>query len=194
MLNPAWDAGALTALLPYWGILLAAIVEGEIAYIGAATLVAEGRLDPIGVLVAGACGAAIGDQAYFYLFRGRLPRWLARYPRLQLKAAPLVNRVRRHRSLMVLLIRFAPGLRIALAAACAWVEVPARTFSALNLLSAFAWAAVLLVVVAWLGPTYLARFGLGGWRGALAAGVVVLVVFKVLGSYERRAMDARSED
>src|SRR5215510_15860235 len=115
----------LSALLPYSGITLAAIVEGEIAYIGAATLVAEGRLHPLAVLVAGAIGASIGDQAYFYVFRGTVPRWLARYPSLQQKVTPLIDRVQRHDSLMVLLIRFAPGLRIALAAACAAGNVPA---------------------------------------------------------------------
>ena len=166
----------LTSLLPYCGVALAAIVEGEVAYIGASTLVAEGRLHPVGVLVAGAVGAAIGDQAYFYAFRGRLPRWLARYPFLQKKAAPLVNLVQRHDSLMVLLIRFAPGLRIALAAACAWVGVSPRKFSLLNLLSSFVWASVLLALVGWFGPTYLARYGLGGWKGALVIGLAVTLM------------------
>jgi len=175
--------------LPYFGVALAAIVEGELTYIAAATLVAEGRLHPLGVLVAGAFGAAIGDQAYFYLFRGRLPQWLARYPSLQRKTAPLVERVRRHASLMVLLIRFAPGLRIALAAACAAADVPPRTMSLLNLLSAFVWAGALLVLVAWLRPAYLAQFGLAGWRGALAVGLTLLVLFRILGSYERRAIE-----
>jgi membrane protein DedA with SNARE-associated domain len=164
-------------------------VEGEIAYIGAAALVAQGQLNPVGVLVSGALGAAIGDQAFFYLFRGRLPRWLARYPSLQQKAAPLVGRVRRHDALMVLLIRFAPGLRIAIAAACAWVDVSPLKFSVLNLLSAFVWAFALLVLVGWLGPTCLAQYGLGGWKGALVIGLVVFASLKVLGSYERRAME-----
>jgi membrane protein DedA with SNARE-associated domain len=175
--------------LPYCGVALAAIVEGELTYVAAAALVAEGRLHPLGVMVAGAFGAAIGDQAYFYLFRGRLPQWLARYPSLERKTAPLVERVRRHAALMVLLIRFAPGLRIALAAACAAADVPPRTMSVLNLLSAFVWAAALLVLVAWLGPAYLAQFGLAGWRGALAVGLTLLVLFRVLGSYERRAIE-----
>jgi len=179
----------LHVLLPYFGIALAAVVEGEVAYIGAATLVAEGRLHPLAVLVAGALGAAAGDQAYFYVFRGRVPQWLARYPSLERKTAPLVNRVRRHASLMVLLIRFAPGLRIALAAACAAADVPPRTVSILNLLAAFVWATALLILVAWVGPAYLARFGLGGWRGALAAGLMVLLLFRVLASYERRAIE-----
>ena len=175
--------------LPYCGVALAAIVEGELTYVAAAALVAEGRLHPLGVMVAGAFGAAIGDQAYFYLFRGRLPQWLARYPSLQRKTAPLVERVRRHAKLMVLLIRFAPGLRIALAAACAAADVPPRTMSVLNLLSAFVWAAALLILVGWLGPAYLAQFGLAGWRGALAVGLTLLVLFRVLGSYERRAIE-----
>jgi len=176
-------------LLPYCGVLIAAVVEGEIAYIGAAALVAQGQLNAAGVLVSGAVGAAIGDQAYFYAFRGRLPRWVAKYPALQKKAAPLIDRVRRHDSLMVLLIRFAPGLRIAIAAACAWVDVPPRKFSALNLLSAFVWAFTLMVLVGWLGPAWLGQYGLEGWKGALVMGLVVLGVFKALGAYERRAME-----
>ena len=179
----------MLSLLPYTGIMLAAIVEGEVAYIGAATLVAEGRLDPFAVLIAGTIGASIGDQIYFYLFRGRLPRWLARFPTLQQKAAPLIDRVRRHASLMVLLIRFAPGFRIALAAACAAVDVPASKFSLLDALSGFVWASVLLVLVAWLGPTYLAQFGLDGWKGALAVGVVILALSRWLSSYERRVIE-----
>jgi membrane protein DedA with SNARE-associated domain len=180
----------LSHLLPYCGVMIAAVVEGEVAYIGAAALVAQGQLSAVGVLMAGALGAAIGDQAYFYAFRGRLPRWLARYPSLQQAAAPLVGRVRRHDSLMVLLIRFAPGLRIAIAAACAWVDVSPRKFSVLNLLSSFVWAFALLVLVGWFGPAYLAQYGLGGWKGALVIGLAVLGLLKVLGSYERRALDA----
>jgi membrane protein DedA with SNARE-associated domain len=183
------DAPVIAHLLPYVGVLIAAAVEGEIAYIGAATLVAHGQLDWAGVFIAGAIGAAMGDQAYFYVFRGRLPRWMCRFPSLQERAAPLVERVRRQASLMVLLIRFAPGLRIAIAAACAWVDVPPRQFSVLNLFSAMVWAAALMVLVAWFGPTYLAQFGLGGWKGALAVGAAIVAVLKVLGSFERRVME-----
>lgn len=180
--------GGQWALLPYFGVLIAAIVEGEIAYIAAASLVGQGQLNPAGVLVSGAIGAAIGDQAYFYALRGRLPRWVARYPSLERKAAPLLGRVRRHDALMVLLIRFAPGLRVAIAAACAWVDVSPLKFSVLNLLSAFVWAAALLVLVGWFGPAYLAHYGLGGWKGALLLGLLVFASLKALGWYERRAM------
>jgi membrane protein DedA with SNARE-associated domain len=182
-------SSALSGPLPYCGVLVAAIVEGEIAYIAAAALVAQGQLNAVAVVVSGALGAAVGDQAFFYAFRGRLPRWMARYPSLERQAAPLLARVRRHESLMVLLIRFAPGLRIAIAAACAWIGVSPRKFSILNLLASFAWAIVLLVLVGWWGPAYLERFGLGGWKGAAIVGLVIFGLFKALGAYERRAME-----
>ena len=182
-------SGALAWLAPYFGVFIAAIVEGEITYIAAAALVAQGQLHALGVLVSGAAGAAIGDQAFFYLFRGRLPRWLARYPSLERRTAPLVARVRRHASLMVLLIRFAPGLRVAITSACAWVDVPALKFSILNCISACLWATALLVVVGLYGPTFLEQYGLGGWKGAVVIGLVVLGIFRVLGLYERRVLN-----
>lgn len=182
------------SLLPYWGVLVAAIIEGEVAYIAASALVAQGHLNALAVVVAGAAGAAIGDQTYFYVFRGRLPRWIARYPSLERRCAPLISRVRRHGTAMVLLIRFAPGLRIALAAACAWVDVPPLKFSLLNLAAAVIWATSVLVVVAWLAPAWLSQYGLGGWKGALVAGAAVLALFKVLAIYERRAMARPATD
>lgn len=177
-----------TGLLAYLGIAIAAVVEGEVAYIAAATLVAHGQLNPVWVVIAGAIGAAVGDQAFFYVFRGRLARWMARFPSIERKAAPLVTLVRRRASLMVLLIRFAPGFRVALAAACAYVEMPPLKFSLLNGVTALVWAVALLVLVAWVGPASLARFGLGGWRGAAAMGVVIVVLLQLLRRYARRSM------
>ena len=173
---------------PYWVVFIAAIIEGEVAYIAAAALVAQGQLNPVAVAAAGALGATIGDQAFFFALRGRLATWVARYPSLERKAAPLLGWVRRHDAFMILLIRFAPGLRIAIAVACAWVGVSAVRFSILSLLSAVVWAVALLVLVGWLGPTYLARFGLEGWKGALLAGAVVLGLFKLLALFERRVI------
>ena len=172
----------------YAGILMAAAIEGEVAYVAASTLVAHGRLNPLGVVAAGTMGAALGDQFYFYLLRGRVTRWIERFPKVARRAGPMIGRVQRHQSLMILLIRFAPGLRIALAAACAYAGVSALRFSALNLVAAFAWATTLLILIAWVGPTYLAAIGLTGWKAALVTGLIVLLVFHFLGRAERDAM------
>lgn len=178
----------MQALLPYAGILVAAAVEGEFAYVAACALVAEGRLDPLAVVLAGTIGAAAGDQAYFYLFRGRLTRWMDRFPSVARKAAPLRDVVRRRATLATLLVRFAPGFRVALTAACVYADVPALKFSLLNTLTSLIWAVALLALVAWAGPAVLASFGLRAWQGAVVMGLIVLVLFRLLGRLESRAM------
>lgn len=192
------ETAAWSGLLPYLGIFTAAVVEGEITYIAAAALVAEGRLDPAGVLSAGVLGAAVGDQAYYYAFRGRLARWMARLPSLERAAAPLLRHVRRNDTVMVFMIRFAPGLRIALALACAWAGVSAVKFSLVNFLSSVVWAVALLVLVGWMGPAVLGQFGLAGWKGALLVGLAAFGLLKAFGRHERRTLgrpDAgRAED
>ena len=88
--------------------------------------------------------------------------------------------VRRHDTLMVLAIRFAPGLRIALAAACAYAGVPALKLSLLNALSSLVWATTLLTLVAYLGPAVSTRLGISGWWGALASAGLILALLLVM--------------
>jgi membrane protein DedA with SNARE-associated domain len=90
---------------------------------------------------------------------------------------------------MVFMIRFAPGLRIALAMACACADVPAAKFSLVNLVSSVAWAVALLALVGWMGPAFLGQFGLTGWKGAVLVGVAAFGVLKAFGSYERRRLE-----
>jgi len=170
----------------YLGILAASMIEGEVTYVAAAALVAEGRLNALGVVLVGAAGAAMGDQLYFYLLRHRLAGWLARFPLIDRRTRPLIDAVRKHQVAMVFLIRFAPGLRIALAAACAYLEVDAVLFSTLNALAALLWAVVLLALVAYVGPAYLSSVGLSGWKGAIASGVLIVIALHFLGRLERR--------
>ncbi len=174
----------------YPAILIAAAVEGEVAYVAACALVAHGQLNPAAVIASGATGAAIGDQFYFYLLRGRLERWIGRFPALARRAEPLVAHVRRHDYVMVLLIRFAPGLRVAIAAACAYANLRPLTFTVLNAVTAVIWAALLMMLVGWFGPTFFARFGLSGWKGALIVGVAIVVIFRIIGYIERRTLPA----
>ena len=177
-----------TGVLAYVAIVLAAILEGEIVFVAAATLVSRGQLDPVGVALAGATGAAIGDQMYFYMLRGRLNRWLARFPAIARRGHRLTRRVRRHETLTVLAIRFSPGLRIALSAACAYAGVPALKFSLLNGVTCVVWAISLLTLVAWFGPTVLPRLGISGWWAALLPAAIIVVMFRWLAKHEQEEL------
>jgi membrane protein DedA with SNARE-associated domain len=171
----------LAAFLAYAGIFMAAAVEGEIVFIGAAVLVAAGKLNAVAVAVSGALGAAAGDQVFFYLFRGRLSGWLNRFRPIAERRESIVERVRRNQLLMVFVIRFAPGLRIAITAACAYGGVRPGVFTTLNLASAFTWAAVLLFVVSWGGPGILQHVGVTGVWGAVVPAVALVGLIRWLG-------------
>jgi membrane protein DedA with SNARE-associated domain len=83
-LDPAaWPDG-----LAYIVVFVAALIEGEVVFIAAATLAGQGSLDPFGVVAAGTLGAAAGDQIPFYLLRYRVRSLLDRLPAMRLSWPP----------------------------------------------------------------------------------------------------------
>jgi membrane protein DedA with SNARE-associated domain len=165
----------------YLGVFIAPIIEGEVVFIAASVLVSTGQLNPWAVLVAGALGGWTGDQMWYYALRGRLHRWLERFPRIARRERAIVGRVQRHSTLMVLGIRFLPGLRVALCAACAYAGVSPLKFGGLGLVSAFALVSIIMAVVAWGGPTAMSWIGLKGWWGVLIPAAAVALFLWWLG-------------
>jgi membrane protein DedA with SNARE-associated domain len=176
--------------LTYPLIALAAFLEGEVVFIGAAALVSQGVLSAMPVLLWGALGATAGDQLVFYALRGRAKRWLNRWPRIERLGRAFTPRVREREVFAILVIRFAPGLRIAIAAACAYANVPALKFSVLSIVSALAWASVLLTVVGYAGPTALDRLGVNSWMAAIITASVMMAVFGWRGRKNRASLES----
>jgi len=175
--NPAdWPGG-----LAYMAVFVAAVLEGEVVFITASVLVSLGKLDALGVFVAGALGGSTGDQIVFYLLRRRVDRWIDRAPLLAKYHKTVVDRVRQHSGLMAFGCRFMPGLRVMIPAACAYADVSSLTFSGLNLLGAFAWAGSIMLVVGFIGPAAAEQLGLSGWWGLLVPGAMVFLFLRWLG-------------
>jgi membrane protein DedA with SNARE-associated domain len=172
-------------MLLYLPIVVFAILEGEIYYIAMCVAASAGKLRWEGVWFAGALGGAAGDQFWFYLLRGHI-HWLDRYPWLARRRDAVVDRVNANQMLIVLLSRFLPGLRTAIPIACAYAGVRPLRFSALNLVSAFAWAGAIMLVVVKLGPNAMRAFGLEGWKSAIVPAVLVLLFFRWLGRPRRK--------
>jgi membrane protein DedA with SNARE-associated domain len=176
-------------VLVYLSIYIAAILEGEIYYIAMCVAAASGKVNWVGVLVAGALGGSTGDQIWFYLLRGRI-HWLDRYPWLRRHRDAVVDRVNANQTLMLLISRFPPGLRIAIPVACAYAGVPPLRFSALNLVSGFAWASAIMIVIVKVGPGALSAFGLDYWWGPAIPAVLVFLFFRWL-SRPRRSVESK---
>jgi membrane protein DedA with SNARE-associated domain len=165
-------------MLQYLAITVAAFIEGEIYYSKVAADAAAGKLFWPFVLTAGALGGAAGDQFWFYLLRRRI-HWLDRFPKLARYRDTVMWRVHRNETGLVLVSRFLPGLRTAIPIACAYAGTNPVKFSALNLISAFAWAGAIMAFIAG-GSSALSAFGLDAWWGPFIPAVAVVVFFRWL--------------
>jgi membrane protein DedA with SNARE-associated domain len=184
--------GLSARALAYLGVFVATVIEGEVVFVGATVLVSQGKLDAAGVYVAAALGGSVGDQLYFYALRGRLHRWLDRFPTWSRRRDLIVERVRRHAAAMILACRFLPGLRVAIPAACAYAGVPPLVFTTLSLVSSLAWAAAIMGFIAWLGPTSFAQLGVKAWWTPLVPASLVLGFTWWLARKEREAEKAEA--
>jgi membrane protein DedA with SNARE-associated domain len=165
-------------VLPYIVIVVFAVIEGEIYYSKVCADAMIGQLNWFGVWCAGAIGGSLGDQIWFYALRGRI-HWLDRFPKLAKYRETVSDHVHAHEGLMVLSGRFLPGLRTAIPVACAYANVRPLKFSALNLVSGFAWAGAIMLFVK-LGSSTLNAFGLNAWWGPLIPAVLVILFFRWL--------------
>lgn len=172
---------------PYLAVMAAAAVEGEVVFVGASALVASGHLQPLGVALAGAVGAALGDQFFFFALRAGATRWLPRVGATQ--PGGLLAWVRRYQSLAALSVRFLPGLRITMTALCVGAGMRPWRFCALNAVSAVAWAAAVMSAVAYGGPYLFSRLGLGPFVAPVASALALLAVTAALAPGLRRAVN-----
>jgi len=162
----------------YVVISIFAIIEGEIYYSKACADAVSGRLFWPLVLTAGALGGAMGDQLWFYVLRRRI-HWLDRFPWLRKYRDAVMTHVHNSETGLVLVSRFLPGLRTAIPIACAYGGTNPLKFSTLNLISAFAWAATIMLFVKG-GSTTLSAFGLDTWWGPFIPALLVIVFFRWL--------------
>ena len=165
-------------MLSYLAIFAFAVIEGEIYYSKVCADAVNGRLFWPAVITAGALGGATGDQIWFYVLRGRI-HWLDRYPWMAKYRDRVMVHVHAHETGLVLVSRFLPGLRTAIPIACAYADMHPLKYSALSLMSGFAWASAIMAFVKG-GATTLDAFGLTAWWGPFIPAVLVIVFFRWL--------------
>ena len=171
-------------MLSYVPIFFFAVIEGEIYYSTVCARAIAGSLHWFPVIVAGALGGAVGDQLWFYVLRGRI-HWLDRYPWMARHRDRVSAHVHAHETAILIVSRFLPGLRTAIPIACAYANVRPMKFSLLNLVSAFAWASAIMLLVKG-GSKTLLMFGLQAWWGPFVPAVIVILFFRWLARPRRR--------
>jgi len=124
----------------YWLLALGCLLEGETLLLLAGFAAHRGHLDPLAVLTVAAVAGFTGDQIFFWLGRRHGAAVLARWP----KAARRVDRVHlmleHWRDGVVVLVRFAYGLRIVGPVIIGMSDMPAWRFALFNAIGAVLWA------------------------------------------------------
>ena len=172
----------LAALIAQYGlitVLAGSLLEGETVVLLAGYAAHRGYLDFAAVVAVAALGAVIGDQAWFVLGRRQGTRLIERRPRLDGKVRRALALIERHSVKILLAMRFAWGLRIALPIAVGMSRIPWQRFLLLNLLSALLWAP-LVAGTGYVFGAVLARHVTGLHRvehwGMLAVVMLALIV------------------
>lgn len=127
----------------YLTILLGTFLEGEAVLILGGLTAQQGHLEIWYVILAAFIGGVIGDQVYFFAGRRYGRAALAKNATWQARTEQAHRILKRHRSWMILGLRFMYGLRtvtsFALGASC----VSTRRFMLLHMIGAAVWAVVI---------------------------------------------------
>ena len=143
-------------ILFFWSIL-----EGEMGLIMAGIMSHTGDMNlPVAIFVAGLGGFA-GDQIYFYIGRfnkGYIQRKLHKQRR---KFAIAHLLLKKYGWPIIFVQRYLYGLRTVIPMSIGITKYPAKKFALINLLSAWAWAAITITPAYLLGEQIPQRPGLG---------------------------------
>ncbi len=169
----------LESLIASWGcpaVALGALLEGEAALLLAAAAARAGWLSIWGVGLFALAGGLLGDWLLYALGRAGGAAWLARRPAWQRRSARARAFLRRRAGTVVLLSRFAYGLRTVLPLCCGVAGVPWPLYLGLSLCSGVLWAGT-YAALGWLAAGLLQRLPGGPAVLALAtlAGLVLLL-------------------
>jgi membrane protein DedA with SNARE-associated domain len=126
----------------YLAVFAGALLEGELILLAAGVAAHEGLLDLPLVIGIGAFGAALGDHTWFLLGRWKGRALRARFPALAARDERVRATLHRHSAVTILLVRFLYGFRTAGAVLMGTTEMRVVKFSALDLVGAAAWAAL----------------------------------------------------
>lgn len=172
------DLGALIQTNGYWIVALGCVVEGETLLALAGFAAHEGYLQLPAVIAVAAVTAFAGDQAFFWLGRTHGTWVLQRYPGMAARAQHVQRWIERRGVLVIVLVRFAYGLRTAGPIVIGTSRVGAVRFALFNGLGAILWAATIASLGWTFGTAVEATFGkihrFGLWAiGILAAGALL---------------------
>lgn len=130
------DAGVLIETYGYWALAVGCFLEGETALALAGFAAHRGHLDMAWVITIATAAASAGDQCFFWLGRRHGEALLARFPSLAVETARIRHLALRYEAWLIVIVRFAYGLRTAGPVLIGTTTISAPRFILCNVLGA----------------------------------------------------------
>lgn len=124
----------------YLAVFVGCLFEGETMLVLGAVSAHLGYLDLARVVGTAAVAGFIGDQAWFSIGRRYSPQLYARFPRLAERARSASARIEAQGAWLVIMMRFAIGMRTAIPLALGAGSMSHLRFLVLNAIGALLWA------------------------------------------------------
>lgn len=182
ILEPVTTASA-AALVPGYGLLAVfggTLLEGEGILIVAATLSAQGVLDPVRVWLVASAGAWLGHVFWFTTgraIRGR--RFALGSPPFRARAAKVKRLIEAHPVTAILLLQYLYGLRLVGAVAVGLTEFSLLRFVLYQVVNCLVWAGLIGGVAYLLGGLVSEIFhGWFKWIWMVASAVLVILLLR----------------
>lgn len=179
------------ASLNYWGIALLMLLENifppipsEVIMPLAGFTVTQGKLNFIGVIIAGTIGSVLGAVPWYYsgkrVGNKRLKKWINRHGRWLVLSSKDIDQSRhwfnRYGGATVLFGRLIPGVRTFISVPAGFEEMPWFKFLLFSTIGTVGWNALLTYAGFLLGQNYqLIEKFLGPISIAVVAGLIIVV-------------------
>jgi membrane protein DedA with SNARE-associated domain len=133
---------ALVASYGYLAVFVGTLLEGETILLAAGYAAQRGLLHWPVVIAIAIAGGTLGDQIAFMVGRWKGLVLIARFPSLAHRVPQVHRLLERYHVVLILVIRFLYGLRIAGPIIMGTTKLPFFRFAVLNFLGAVLWALV----------------------------------------------------
>ncbi len=133
---------ALVASYGYLAVFLGTLLEGETILLAAGYAAQRGLLHWPAVIAIAIVGGTLGDQIAFMVGRWKGAVLIARFPSLAHRVPQVHRLLERYHVVLILVIRFLYGLRIAGPIILGTSNVPFFRFAVLNFVGAVLWALI----------------------------------------------------
>jgi membrane protein DedA with SNARE-associated domain len=171
------NIGELLGTHGYWLVALGCLLEGETVLALAGLAAHDGHLRLDAVIAIAAVAGFAGDQLFFWIGRTCEAPLRRRFPGL-FKHAPRLERLTaRWHAWVIVLVRFAYGLRIAGPILLGTTRLPAARFALFNAIGALIWAPLVALAGWFLGAA------IENWIGRLQraeAWLLIAAAFVIL--------------